>query len=393
MRLLHVIPSVADRYGGPSAAVRGMTRALAAEGMDVTIATTNADGPQALDVPIGVPLIEQGVTYHYFPRTLPGEWKFSWPLWRWLVANVHEYDVVTVHALFSYATIPGCRTSYRRGVPYIVRPLGTLGDWSLRQRRWKKAPYLALVERRHLERASAIHVTSDAEHASVAALGFGEKARVIPLGVDAGKPTRRTLRGGPLRLLYLSRLHPGKNLPTLFGAVRHARASGADVVLTVAGAGEPDYSAFLRESVVANGVADCVDFVGHLSGAAKASAFADADVFVLPSAHENFGIAVVEALASGLAVVVSPHVGVAHEVHAASAGVISEVAEDELGGTLATLARERTTVARMGAAASQLARRRFSWTACARQLIDLYEDVALGAMDHRRPVARTGQSG
>ena len=126
----------------------------------------------SLDVPVDTPVIDDGVVYRYFARTVPGSWKFSWPMTRWLWANAGGYDVVHVHALFSYATIPGCRAAAHAPVPYVLRPLGTLSEWSLGHRRWKKRPYYALLERSHLEMASAIHVTSDAEAEDVARLGL-----------------------------------------------------------------------------------------------------------------------------------------------------------------------------------------------------------------------------
>jgi len=235
MRVLHVIPSVAARYGGPSAALKGMTAALAARGVSVSVATTNADGPGALEVPLDDEVTEDGVQYRFFARTLPGEYKFSWPLARWLRQHVRDFDVLHVHALFSFATIPACRSASRARVPYVLRPLGTLGSWSLAHRGWKKAPYLALVERRHLRDAAAIHATSEGERDALEALAVGGKTRVIPLGVEVAEAAvlrrreermaSRDMASGSagLQLLFLSRLHPVKGLPLLFEAVARAR--------------------------------------------------------------------------------------------------------------------------------------------------------------------------
>ena len=101
MRVLHVIAGVAPRYGGPSVAVHAMARATAALGLDVTVVTTEADGPGRLEVPLDVDVMRDGVRYRFFARTLPGEWKFSWPLTTWLRRHLRDYDVVHVHALFS----------------------------------------------------------------------------------------------------------------------------------------------------------------------------------------------------------------------------------------------------------------------------------------------------
>src|SRR5262249_4221268 len=257
-------------------------------------------GPRSLDVPVDTPVIDDGVVFRYFARSVPGSWKFSWPMTRWLWANAGAYDVVHVHALFSYATIPGCRAAARAPVPYVLRPLGTLSGWSLNRRRWKKRPYYALLERSHLAMAAAIHVTSQAEAEDVARLGYGNRARVIPLGVDVGarplRPGRVASGSDPLRLLFLSRLHEKKNVPMLLRALATATNNVRRIELTVAGDGDPAYRDHLAELADQLGLRDIVSFAGHVDGTAKERAFAEADCFVLPSAHENFGLAVAEAL-------------------------------------------------------------------------------------------------
>jgi glycosyltransferase involved in cell wall biosynthesis len=386
MRVLHVIPSLAARYGGPSAAVRGMAAAQARAGARVTVAATDGDGPGRERVPLDRPVAVDGVEYRFFARSLPGEYKFSWPLTRWLARGARDFDVVHVHALFSYSTIPACRAARRSGVPYVLRPLGTLGGWSLAHRAWKKAPYLALVERRHLRDAGAIHVTSDAEAEAVAALGYGAKTRVIPLGVasvgdelvearTAAAAQRAAQPGAPLRLLFLSRLHPVKGLPLLFEALAAVR-SQVNVELTVAGDGPAYYVDELRAAVAAAGLTDRVRFVGHLAGDAKAAALDDADLFVLPSSHENFGISAAESLARGLPALLTEGVGIAQDVARAGAGMVVPPVAASLAAAIDRVATERALLAPMGRAAVALARREYSWTAAAERLLNLYAELA-----------------
>ncbi len=381
MKVLHVIAGVAPRYGGPSVAVHAMAREAAALGAEVTVVTTDADGAGRLPVPLDRPVERDGVEYRYFPRSLPGEWKFSWPLTRWLFESVGHYDAVHVHALFSYTTIPACRAAARRGVPYVLRPLGTLDPWSLGQGGGKKRPYLAMVERAHLRRAGAIHVTSDAEAEGVAALGYGDRVRVIPLGVEApgfaaaGAGERAS--GGRLRLLFLSRLHPKKGLPLVFRAMAQLAASGrADTEIDVAGTGDDAYRAELEALAVELGIRDRVRFLGHLAGEAKARAFAGADAFVLPSYQENFGIAVAEALAAGLPVLVSDAVGIAPEVAAAEAGLVVPTDATAVALALDTLAADPERRARMGRSGAALARARYSWSETGRRLMELYGELS-----------------
>jgi glycosyltransferase involved in cell wall biosynthesis len=383
--VLHVIPSAAPVDGGPNVAVRAIARGLAARGIEVTVATTNAAGATSLDVPLDTPVIDDGVVYRYFARSVPGSWKFSWPMTRWLWANASAYDVVHVHALFSYATIPGCRAAAHAPVPYVLRPLGTLSDWSLGRRRWKKRPYYALLERSHLEMAAAIHVTSRAEAGDVERLGYGDRARVIPLGVDvASRPPRRGPGGAVLRLLFLSRLHEKKNIPLLLRAIAQTRDADRRVELTIAGSGEAGYRQQLAELAAQLGLGDRVRFVGHLDGAAKARAFAEADCFVLPSAHENFGLAVAEALAAGLPAIVSPGVALSSDVGAAGAGLVTDATESALASAIAWTAEHPAALVEMGDRAWQLALRSLSWDTTCVRLASLYEELARSRRESRR---------
>ena len=384
MRVLHVIPSIAERYGGPSTAIRGMASALAARGIDVTVAATDGDGPGRMDVPLDRQHVQEGVSYRFFARSVPGEYKFSWPLTRWLRANVRSFDVVHAHALFSYSTLPACRFAFRHDRPVVLRPLGTLGAWSLSHRSWKKVPYLALVERRHLRNAAALHATSEQEAGALAALGYGAKTRIIPLGVPVveggldGEPARpgRAAGATPFRLLFLSRLHPVKNLPVLFDALARIReARGPGIALTVAGDGDKSYVDELRRRVDALGLADEIRFVGRLDGDEKAAAFDSADLFVLPSSHENFGIAAAEALARGVPVVLSRDVGIAPDVEQAGAGCVVAGDASSLASAIAALVESPDRLIAMRRSALALARARFSWNACAASLESLYEEI------------------
>lgn len=379
MKVLHVIPSTAARDGGPAVAIREMTAALARAGTDVSVATTDADGPREhLAVPLGRPVRDGGVTYWFFARTTPGEWKLSVGLFRWLLAHAAEFDVVHVHAIFSFATLAACRTAKHAGVPYVLRPLGTLDPWSLQQKRWKKRIYYRLLERQHLTAAAAIHATSDSEREGVRLLGFGEKVRVVRLGVPVVEVgTRGRERARPLRLLFLSRLHPGKGIPLLLQALRDLRRAGTQVELTIAGSGPAPYREELEALSAALGLGPAVvRFVGHVAGETKRRLLAEADAFVLPSSHENFGIAVAEALAAGLPVVISDQVGIAADVTAADAGRVVPLAVEPLAKAIDEIARDNVGRLRMGQNAMALARQHYSWEHAAQELQLLYGDVA-----------------
>src|SRR3954447_12945346 len=130
MRVLHVIPSVAAVHGGPSVMLEQMARGLSQTGIDIHIATTDDDGAGRLNVPYGEAVLHGGVIYWYFPRQTRF-YKYYRPLSAWLSRHVTDYQVVHIHALFSRASLAAAYWARRRGVPYMVRPLGTLNRWGM----------------------------------------------------------------------------------------------------------------------------------------------------------------------------------------------------------------------------------------------------------------------
>ena len=378
MKILHVIPSLDARDGGPATAIRGMTGALADRGARITVATTvGRDEVVTTDA-------RPGVTVEYFHRTVPGSWKYSRALGRWLARTAAGFDVVHVHALFSYATIPACRHASAHGVPLVIRPLGSLDPWSLAQGAWKKRPYLKFVERTHLDAASAIHVTSESERDSLRALGYSAKVRVIPLGVTvrrAGMESResraRASDAGKLNVLFLSRLHPKKGLPLLIEALGMIRCD-TDFTLRIAGRGTDAYEEKLRDMCASAGIGGNVTFAGQVEGHEKDELLEWADVFVLPSSQENFSLAAVEAMSAGMPVILSSEVGVARDAAEAGAGIVVPLNVQAVADALRRLARDAELRLRMGIAGRALVERRFTWDAAADALIRLYEELRAG---------------
>lgn len=392
MKVLHVIPSVSPLRGGPSHAVLGMVRALRGRGCDAEIACTDDDGPGRLDVPLDRMTERDGVPVRFFARFSPGlsalrEFQYSAPLGRWLGGNLAGYDLVHVHAVFSYASTRAMQWARRLGKPYVVRPIGQLSAWSLGQKAAKKRLYLALAERRNLRGAAGIHCTSEAERRDV--MGFDPRlpAFVSPIGIDppawrAGAREavrgRFGLRPGDFVILYLGRLHPKKGLDILLDAV----AALPDVALVIAGSGDARYEERLRQRAAAPGFGGRVHFAGFVAGAEKDLLLQGADVFALPSAHENFGIAVLEALMAGLPVVVSPGVALEDFVRKVGAGVVVRPRAEDMAAALRCMiagggahGEERDRIRRATAEA-------YAWDGIARGLHSVYGEIlARGAGD------------
>lgn len=384
MRVLHLIPSVSPLRGGPSQAVVAMVRAERALGCDARIVTTNDHGAGLLhELPLGQWGEWQGLPVRAFGRWSPPlrllrEFQVAPALAPWLWHELPHWDLLHVHALFSWSTSTGMALARRRRVPYVLRTIGQLNTWSLRQSPRRKRLLLRLVDRRNLEGAAALHFTSEAEQQEAAALGLATPTFVLPLGVDlppaAALPARRS--PGPTRFVFLSRLHPKKQLPLLFEALAQVqrRQPAAAWTLAVAGDGDPAYLLELQQQVDALGLGERVRWLGFVAGTAKLQLLAGADWFVLPSASENFGIAALEALAAGTPVLLSPEVALAAAVARADAGRLCPGQLEPL--TEALLSCLTPPDPQQRAAARRLAQECFGWEPIARALLARYRTYA-----------------
>ena len=350
-----------------------MLAALVAIGIQVEGATTavGADGAVTGDAPV-----------RRFRRLWqPG--KPSWPMARWLSGHVDRYDVVHVHALFSFAPDLAAWLARRRGVPYVIRPLGVLNRYGMRARRpWLKRLSLRLVHGPLLRDAAAVHFTSQAEADEAAELGIPMRGIVIPLGVEIPGPGDREVLlarlpalVGARVLLFLSRLDPVKNLEALIDAFACIAADTPDVRLLVCGAGEAGYVASLKVRAEARGVAGRIEWAGEVRADEKASAFALADLFVLPSHSENFGIAVLEAMAAGVPVVVSERIPLADRIVDAGAGWRCGTDAPSLATALRAALAPEIDRSAIGERAQDLVRIEYSVEAMGRRLKTLYEQI------------------
>ncbi|EAM48321.1 hypothetical protein CwatDRAFT_0892 [Crocosphaera watsonii WH 8501] len=141
MKVLQIVPSISLVYGGPSQMVLGLSAALAKAEIDVTILTTNSNGDTGqapLDVPLGVPLQQEGYKFIYFPCSPFRRYKFSLPLLQWLNEHAKDYDLAHFHALFSPVITAAATIARYQKLPYILRPLGTLDPADLKKKRCLK---------------------------------------------------------------------------------------------------------------------------------------------------------------------------------------------------------------------------------------------------------------
>lgn len=391
LNILHVIPSLSAVHGGPSRAIVAMERALTAAGANVTTATTDDDGPGRRLRRDDRMAEANGATRIYFRKQIEF-YKIAPALAPWLWKNVQRFDVVHIHALFSFASVVAGVIARLRRVPYVVRPLGTLSSFGMTERRpWLKRISLRLIEAPLLRGAAYVHLTSQSELDEARSLGLRFNGGVIPLGVErcdippVEPEARRTASPDVARrtLLYLSRIDRKKNIEGLLSAFAMVARQRQNVTLNIAGDGPAEYVETLKAHAAALSIDRRVEWLGHVEGDAKSAVLAAADIFVLPSYSENFGIAAVEAMLAGRSCILADGVGVAREAAAAAACRVTTPAAPALAEAIVQLLDNDAERESIGRRAAAFAQREYSTAVMAQRLIALY--AALARSRRERP--------
>ena len=292
LRIEHVVPHIDEEASGPSYSVPRLCQALAAQGHAVGLNCLAAQGRV------------DGVALRVYPQ---------WPILRSLAVSpalargigrlAREVDIVHNHSLWSMANMAAGWVVPGRNARLVVSPRGTVSSWALGHSRRVKA--LAWpVQRRALTRADLLHATSLVERDELRALGLRSPIVVIPNGIDVPASAEPPVAKFGRTLLFLSRIHPKKGIDTLLQAWAKLEAMHPDWSLVVAGKGDVAHVAHVEQLALGLGLKR-VMFPGALYGDAKAATYANADLFVLPTHSENFGMVVAEALAHGCPAVVT----------------------------------------------------------------------------------------
>jgi glycosyltransferase involved in cell wall biosynthesis len=359
MRLLLTATSLRPDYGGPAFSVSQLAAALGARGMEV--------GLWAADGTTDSELLPPDARV----RRLTGALREA--------ATNFAPDLVHDNGLWLPHNHRVADLARARGLPRLVSTRGMLEPWALRHKAWKKQLAWRLYQRRDLDRASALHATAAPEAANLAAFALDSAIHTIPNGVDL-PPPRAGVDGDERAgrtALFLGRLYPVKGLPMLIEA--WAKARPARWRLVIAGPDEAGHREVVERAARTAGLGDAVTFNGPVFGAAKQALMADADLFVLPSHSESFGMVVAEALALGTPVLTTTAV----PWPALEARGCGWRAPPTVDGLVAALreacAADAATLRRMGAAGRALVSETLGWDRIAAQFIGLYEQLATGA--------------
>lgn len=377
--VLHTIAGLKDRAGGVARSVPRLCEALSREGCRVALVTQQprAEGRGGLLVPDPAQVDTRMLAGYDFEKLRVS---YTPNLEGRLDAICAEFrpQVMHDHGVWLQSNHAAARIADRRGIKRVVSPRGMLDEWSLSYRGWKKKLAWHVYQREDLYKASAFCATSRAEALGIRAVGFEQPIAVIPNGVEIPALADEKKDGAGARtVLFMSRLHPKKGLHDLVSAWAAAAPPGWRLV--IAGPDEDGYGRVVEQAVRRANLSASVTFTGAVEGAAKRELLGRADVFVLPSYSENFGIVVGEALAHGVPVIAS------------TATPWGELETERCGwwvdpGALPLEAALRQALglppeelASMGKRGRALVESRYSWRSIARLHVEFYEWLACGA--------------
>ena len=374
LRVLHVIGGLSDRSGGPTTALSGLACGQARAGAHVHVAIgqrseepfSRAEEFQAAGIRIEV--ASRG--------SIPDA--------------VRNSDMVHLHGVWEPILHAAADAARSAGIPYLFRSCGMLDEWALTRKWLKKRLFLAFRLRRLLDGAAAIHCTSVAEATSTAQLRLKPPLVVAPNGIIldefrvlpevGGFRSRHGVANRPL-ICFLGRVHPGKGVEYLLPAF--ARMRRRDAIVAIVGPVDSAFGQDMRTLAASLDIEERVVFTGLLRGRERLSPLVDADLFCLPSEHENFGIAVVEALAAGCPTIVSEHVGLADDIRRHRLGDVTTLAAESIAQALDRWIDNEVERLSARTAARHHALATYDWAAIAIRWLDEYAAIISG-LPHTR---------
>jgi len=382
MRVLFVTPFYREStaMGGMAIAPALWAEALVSNGIAVDVFTTPANGPNDLHVPLGEPVEYNGVKVIYFPRRrVSGNFFFSWPMYVACRKAMPKYDVVHSIGLWTFPSIVSSIISRRSKIPYFISLHGMLMPWAYKRHGGRKQILMKLIENNRIAKASSILCTSNLEMQNFQKLGF-ETATIMPNVVsppkmDKGEARARfrkrfKLNNDPV-ILFAGRLVRNKGVHLTIAAFQKIVSKYPKAKLVIIGPFE-DASGQLAQNQVRELKLDRhVSFLGLQEREDYWDAVAGADLFVLNSYSENFGMAPAEAQSVGVPVLLSDQVGIAELVQQYQAGLIVDLNEDAIAGALDTIIADEEQLAAMGRNGIRLVQEQFSPNVVGGQFVEL----------------------
>lgn len=361
LKIIHYIPDIDRSHGGTATYMQLLGEKLGQQ-CEVHIVTHKTAFP--VDI--------KNCNIHYINRNIFGAMKREWME----ILNDVKPNIVHVNCCWT----PQCawvqKWSQAMGYKVILTPHGMLEPWIIKRNYWtKKLPALLLYQKKAICKADYIHATAESEKEHILQLGYNDKVEVIPNAVNVESIEMKGSWKRTNNILFLSRVHEKKGINFLIEAVATLKEKLKGYKIIIAGEGEPAYIATLKQTTVDLGVQEQVVFVGGVYSNEKWRLFREADVFVLPTFSENFGIAIAEALASGTPVITTNGTPW-DDIKEHTCGWFTKIGtEPTIDALKEFLSFDEESLELMGRNGRKLIEEKYSINAITEKMIELYKDL------------------
>ena len=380
MKVLHIATSLDPERGGPTKVVTELTQALKEKGIDVSIyaPSNNAQNMRSETL--------NGVAVTIFPTDFISKvWPFHSPLFtEKLKKAISDFDLLHIHEIWHYPEYVCYKYAKQMQKPYLVTIHGALDSSCLNYKANKKKIYSALIQKKILREAAALHAVNEDEVKSTADYVYNKNIFCVPNGLNTAEfenlPDKSELGNlynrikGKKVILFLGRIHPKKGLDILARAFVEIAKKKDDVCLLIVGPDNNHYQRQIEKILDEQNATDKVVFTGILAGTDKLAVLSGSDIFVLPSHSEGFSMSILEAMICGLPVVITKECHFS-EVQKVQAGRIIDSDIYELSDTIIELLDNPDLCRRMGNAGRQLVKSKYTWDKTADRMISHYEEI------------------
>jgi len=352
---LHVVANAVPASGGEGLAALRYAQSIAHAGCVVTLLSKNITGTPVGEL-MGDRKFSQLVvpTRHNLLFELFSQYGFMQQ-----VCEQKKVNLIHLHGMWSPFLAVAALLAHRQGIPLVISPHGCLEPWALQYKYTKKLLALKTYQGAALRSASLFVATADQELASIRNFGFRQPVAVVPNGVDIGKSPLRNEHDGTKKFLFLSRVHPIKGLLDLVEAWSVVRRIGWKIVIS--GGDEGGYRAKVEALIRMKGLESDFEFTGFVDGARKQNCFDQADIFILPTYSENFGIAVAEALSNELPVITTTGAPWSDLMKYRCGWWVAPGVQGISGALIKAMECEPSELKKMGQRGRQLVMEKYSW--------------------------------
>lgn len=291
MKVIHYIPSIDRTSGGVGSYMQLLAKELG-KLCDLYIVSSVSDNPLPIENAKVITIPYKISEFHKLKKE-----------WNSLLIDIKP-DIVHVNCCWMPQSAFTQKWAKKLGYKVILSPHGMLEPWIISRHYWtKKVPALLLYQKAAVVNANCIHATAESEKDNLLKLGYNSKVEVVANGIDVDSIVMKDNWKRKKNILFLSRVHVKKGIEFLLEAVAMIKDKIEEYTINIAGEGDSEYILSLKNKAKELGISNIVNFCGGVYGEKKWKLFREADVFVLPTYSENFGIVVGEALACGTPVI------------------------------------------------------------------------------------------